>query len=169
MDASDVALASIVRALRDVVVPAVDPANARAREQLRLAIDYLEFHGARLDHLHARARHALRHRIAMASALLDIPGGPTPLVGALESARRVHADAEAGTPQVRAAAEALAAAIASLVREAAGMAPDARERIEHCVLAGTAPEIDLERAWYLPLGFDPDPRDVPPLADALER
>src|SRR3954452_4273924 len=52
----DNALGAAIRALEEVVAPAIDPADPLAAEQLVLVIDSLRFLRERLDHLHDRAR-----------------------------------------------------------------------------------------------------------------
>ena len=58
--------------------------------------------------------------------------------------------------------------LAALVVEAAQGADEAcRRRVESTVVAAAAPALALQRAWFLPQGWEPDPTAVPSLEAAL--
>jgi hypothetical protein len=168
MDHTSVGLRAAVRALADVVSPAVDPNDARAKEQLRLAIDYIEFVLERLDFFHDRELFDLRHHLEMAEAVQEIIEPlALPEAAALGTAieRGVQTLPQHRTP-VRAMKDttaALAAAIAAVVREAPRFDKMIRTNIEQCVLRAGKARFAFERSWYLPLGLDPDPGEVRPL------
>ena len=97
MDHTDAALRAVVKTLRDVVAPALDPADPLAHEQLRLAVDYLEFLRGRFEWLHGRERFDLTHHLDMARAMCRI-GGPvsarvaTALAASIDRGERVIVD-----------------------------------------------------------------------------
>src|SRR5215211_3836511 len=113
MDHSDNALRAAIKALEEVVAPAVDPADPLAAEQLTLVIDSLRFLRERLDQLHDRARFELRHHLALAHAVADDATGA--LDEEVEAATAVYERAGARTPELRASAAGLAAALRTLV------------------------------------------------------
>lgn len=167
MDHTDVGLRAVVRALVDVVTPAVDAENALAREQLRLSIDYIEFVSQRLEYLQEREVFDLRNHLAMAREVGEIAGD---LEGRAEGRRLGEAIAKgdaalsAGTPPMRtlkAATAGLAAAVADMVRIAPTLAPSVSTAIEKAVIRFSKERIAFERSWYRPLGFDPDSEGVP--------
>ena len=171
-DVTDNGLRAAVKALTDVVAPSIDRGDPLAQEQLRLVVDYLEFVRCRLDFLYDRDRFELGHELALASALQRLhPPCSAP------TAALLHAAIEAGglaasavgtsTVALKAAAAALAAAVRELIREAATFATEARSAIERQVIEASGERILFERAWYLPLGFDPAPGEVPALAVLL--
>ncbi len=173
MDHTDVGLQSVVRALADVVAPAIDPENSRAREQLRLSIDYIEFVLGRLDFMYRRELFELRHYLGMARAVQAIVGPPGLCADVgLEAAigDGGHALAEHGAPvrRMKDATAALAAAIAAVVRAAPTLDTPVRRRIEQTVVSMGRERIEFERSWYLPLGFDPDPGEVRPLHEVMD-
>ncbi|NDK91451.1 hypothetical protein GYA93_17985 [Gordonia desulfuricans] len=49
IDHSENALRAVIKSLRDVVAPAVDPGDPMAQEQLALSLGTLEFLHSRLD------------------------------------------------------------------------------------------------------------------------
>lgn len=169
MDHTDVGLRAAIRALSDVVAPVVGPEHAQARDQLRLTVDYLAFVVERLPHLHRRDRFELSHHLAMAqavqSALGSIPASP--LRTAIDAGREVLELAGPAASEVRQATATLCAAISAVVRDAAGMEMPIRREVERSVLRASKERIAFERAWYQPLGLDPDPHDVQPLTEFL--
>jgi len=163
-------LGAAIKALTDVVAPSLDADDPLAREQLQLVVDYLDLVRSRTDLLWDRERVTLRHYLAMAEAIGEVPEAAAPsLAGAVVTGRRTLADPEAGVRPLRDAGGALAAALSELVR-ALG-APDAdpalRARVEAIVVDASDTLVEVERAWYLPLGFDPEPEAVAPVEDVL--
>ena len=169
MDHSENTLRGIVKALTDVVAPAVDPTDALAQEQLRLSVDYLNFLRTRLDHLYDRERFELRHNIAMANTIqVALPGGAAngeKLAAALDHANRTYSATGLGINVLRAATADLGAAIRDVVRASANYDEPVRRQLNIAVLDATDDRVRLERAWYLPLGFDPSPAEVSSLED----
>jgi hypothetical protein len=172
MDHTDTGLRAVVKTLRDVIAPAVSSADPLAQEQLRLSIDYLEFLRGRFEFLHDRERFELRHHLGLARALLGLAAPvssatATAMSASIDAGDRTAIDAAATTRALKAATAALAAAVAATVRDAAGMEASVRRAIERCVVTMSDERIAFERAWYLPLGFDPAPGEVRPLPDIL--
>lgn len=174
MDVTDNGLRAAVKALTDVVAPSIDRGDPLAQEQLRLVVDYLEFVRSRLDFLYDRDRFELGHDLALANALQRMSPPCSALTAQLLNAAieaGTQADSVVGTSTVslKAASAALAAATRELIREAAAFATEVRSAIERQVIEASGESIRFERAWYLPLGFDPAPGDVPPLAVLLAK
>jgi len=176
MDVTENGLRAAVKALTDIIGPALPADDPLAREQLRLVVDYLEFTRARLDRLYDRDRFELEHHARMArklSALLE-PAAPASarvraaLAGAIASGDAALQRSGTGTSALKEAGAALAEAVRELVREAAAYDSGLRRRIEAAVVAASAERITFDRAWYLPLGFDPAPLEVPTLASLLD-
>jgi len=168
MDNTENTLRAVVKALNDVVGPAIDPSDGLAREQLRLVTDYVKFAQQRLDYLEARERFELRHGLALAHAVESISGLWSGLVRdalreAIATGEPLVADASASAAALRQATAALGGAVRRAVREAQGFDPVLRRSVEIAVLEATEPRIRFERSWYVPLGFDPAPGEVEPL------
>jgi hypothetical protein len=177
VDRTDVTLQAVIRALTDVVAPAVDPEDALAREQLRLSIDHLRFLALRVDRLYERAVFELRHHLhlaeAVTAALRGQPDRTKLLDGEIADATGVLASAGAAPATLRAASAAVAAAISAVVRELDDAAPEdasaaaARPAVVRAVVAGSAERVAFERSWYAPLGIDPDHDELPALDQLL--
>lgn len=168
------ALAAMSKALRDIVAPAVDPTDPIAGEQLQSATRYLDFLAQRLDFLHDRQRFELDHAVRLAHSL-SAPAAGVSASLADELATTATRGSEllsqrgADVPAMRAVVDQLAATMRELVRQAASASPDVVAEIEQTVLDGTEERILFERAWYLPLGFDHSPAEVPAVTDLLAR
>lgn len=171
-DVTENGLRAAVKALTDIVAPAINHSDPLAIEQLRLVVDYLEFVRRRLDFLHDRDRFELEHNLGMARALdhLGAPGSArtsTLLQSAIQAGAKAQVRPEATSPALKSAAATLAAAVRELIREAADFDAPIRCQVERCVLDATDQRITFDRAWYLPLGFDPAAGEVSALVDLL--
>jgi hypothetical protein len=172
MDHGENTLRAAIKSLRDTVTPAVDPRDAQATEQLRLTIDFLEFLRTRLYDIHARTRYELRNQIETAEALLEkavrvSDRAATELGAALAEARNVHQDADAHTVELRAASQRLWGTVRGVVRAAHDAPSELQEAISVLMVQSIEPLVELDSAWYLPFGFEPDPAVIPQLGDLL--
>jgi hypothetical protein len=168
MDNTENTLRAVLKALTDVVGPAIEPSDVLAREQLRLVIDYVKFVQQRLDSLEARERFELRHGLVLARAVaaVDAPWSQpvrASLADAIAAGEPLVADAAVPVATLRTVTAALGGAARRAVRESQGFQPGPRRSVELAVLDASEPRIHFERAWYLPLGFDPAPGEVAPL------
>lgn len=171
MDQTKVSLRAAARALTDVVTLALVPGNEQAKEQLRLAIDCIEFVVERIDWLHDRECFELNQHLRMAGALLEIPE-TNKLSQFLTLSTSVEEGKKAlksrpNLPQLRVVGSDLAEAICTVVRTAAELPEPIRTQVERAVINASKARIDFERSWYAPLGFDPDPAEIMPLAELL--
>ena len=124
------------------MAPALDPDDPLAREQLRLAVEYVAFVRSRIDHLHGRERFDLRHYIGIATAMLEA-GVPADgdegdfLTRTLATASALAESPAAQTGQVREAAMELAHAVTGVVRVAAQLPPGVSEKVRRIILDAT--------------------------------
>jgi hypothetical protein len=171
VDHTDVALKSVVRALSDVVAPAIDPNAALAKEQLRLAVEYLNFAITRVDHLYERAAFELRQHLEMAKAVRQVVAG-LPVAAVLDSPV-VHGEnlvsvTSLRIDDLRQASTALAAGITTVIRELEASDKQLRSDLGRTVAVATKDRIAFERSWYAPLGIDPNLDEVPELQVLLD-
>lgn len=149
----------------ELVAPAVDPADPIAKEQLQSAVRYLQFLRARLDHVYDRERFELRHYLDMTDRLIasrQVHGGITASLADFNSrGQELFSRVGANVPEMRACTAAIAAAVTALVKEMASAESSSRSEVERIILEATRDRILFERAWYLPLGFDHSPGEVP--------
>ncbi len=155
----DVQLAAVAKSLADNVLPAVDPGNSMAQEQLQLVLATLAVVRQRLPDLHAYLRRDLSDNIALA--------------------KRIGADAEAiadsenalASPlysphQVEAQVRLLKEAICGRVNAVRGTAREGA--VAAAILDAQEAATMRMRAWALGMGFEPDPSQVPNLNELLE-
>lgn len=162
MDQTGVGLQSVAKALTDTVAVALDPSDHLAKEQLRLAVGYIEFVRQRFHLLHGRERYDLLHYIVLARKVLELPVADAeapvaPLRAALGIAERLAQDASASTVDVRAAAMDLAYAFTGVVRAVHENRSAHRTAVDRMVVEATREKLEMERLWYQPVGFDSSP------------
>lgn len=167
-------LGAAVKALTDVVAPALPDTDPLAREQLALVVDYLDFLRRRLDHLGAREQWELRDAIRTGHELLGVSGSCSAesrrtLVDAIEKADGLLSEPGINLERSRESIEAVGAAVRELVREAGGLEREERLPIERSVLDQARRRIDVDRAWYAPLRLGAEEPDLPPLHELLAR
>ncbi|MBT0783023.1 hypothetical protein [Paracoccus sp. pheM1] len=172
MDHSDTGLRAVCKSLTDVIAPSLKPDDPLAREQLSLIVHYLEFLRSRLDHLHARERFQLADARTLAVLVREAaPDAPdtAALASAIAAAGDLLADHRAATADLREATARAHHAVSGIVQAAPGLPAEVSRRIALAVIDGTADRIAMERAWYLPMGLDPAPAEVPALETLLGR
>lgn len=179
---ADHALRAAVKALAEVVAPAVNPDDALAVDQLRLVISWLQFHDMRRRDEPRLAWATLRQRLALASQVRPVLDGAASsgpavqgLAAALDracsAARAVlEVPGEQGHDPAGAwaqAAEELDALVCAAI-EALDTGPEAaRLALARVVLDQAGDSLMLQRAWFAPLGFEARPQAVPPLEALL--
>lgn len=158
----DNGLGSVIKSLRDVVVPSVNPADPIAREQLGLAIDFLEFLRARMDLAIPQLEYELAQNVQLARSVLAIVGSDLgqDLARALSAAKSGD-QATRSVDDLRGASKTIAEAVDTLVRKLAMAEPELRTRVERAVIEGSAPLLAFERSWYEPLAVDVDVGTLP--------
>jgi hypothetical protein len=162
---ADLQLRVVIKALRDVVSPAVEPANRLAMEQLQLSIATLGLLQARLPLLHQCARRELANAIALAEALGAVADTGGLLDAPLAPARAAVEGADSSAIELEACKARLLEAACRVVERSAGDATD--RAIARAIIAASKPQFDLARAWCLPAGFELHPGEVPPLEELL--
>jgi hypothetical protein len=165
-------LRASIRALEDVIEPALDASNPLAVEQSRMLRGYLALIAERLPLRHERLRHQARGLLELGSRLLRHAAACGDEVDrALRSGlgRTTAATAGADTPEreLVQSGTALAAAVCALVRECAVLDPKTRDAVERAVVEASGEWMDVERVWFAPLGFDHAATLLPPLGDLL--
>lgn len=166
----DLQLQVALKALRETVAPAVDPANKVAVEQLHLSIATI----AMVRNRPPLARRFPRRQLADALALADAVAraartDPSIDLAALNAAiaagPALLTDADAETADFETTNAAVTEATLAVITAAQQSA--AIGAIDAAVLQASAPAIERARAWFLSAGFEPDPSAIRPLAALL--
>jgi hypothetical protein len=90
---TDERLASIIRALTEVILPHLPPEATLAQEQVQLAVGHLQILRAQLDSIPSYEREELEDSKAIAVALLQSVSGGAQTSAALDALRLVTAAA----------------------------------------------------------------------------
>ena len=162
----DLQLRVVIKALREVVAPAVDPNNRLALEQFHLSLATLGFVESRLPLVRKRVRRELQNAIDLAEAVATAAKqGASPIKTEVIAARAALLDADVDTAEIEALKSRLLAAVSAAVNAPSDAATDLA--LAKAVVAASKPQFDLTRAWGLPAGFEPEPAEVPPLDGLL--
>ncbi|MES2493355.1 MAG: hypothetical protein V4579_08765 [Pseudomonadota bacterium] len=159
---AELQLGVVIKALRDVVAPAVDPDNKLALEQLHLSIATVGLVQRGLPLAHARARQELLNALDLAEAV-GAAGCPVETM----PAQAALADPAANETRLDDARRAMLIAVEQAVADAAGT--ERETAVARAVIRASKPQCDLARAWSAPAGFEVEPDALPPLADLLAR
>lgn len=167
-------LQTAIRAMADVVLPAVDPANKLAQEQAQLVIGTLGLMQQRLALWYRYDRDELRRYLELNGELAAARGGARTQAAAAELARAAAAGADvyerarAEPAELEAAVLALRAAVGELVAAAdADGEPAGLSALQRAVLAAARVQTLRERAWLAPTGFESDPKSLKPIEQQL--
>ena len=171
-DHTAMGLRTAIKSLKDVVAPAVDPANPLAGEQLRMVCAYLALVVQQLAHRSERIRFELGSASRLGEALAPLAAGCSPkaaqaLDSALARARQLMGAIDAPEIDFEDATSRLNAATSALVRTGAAADDETRRRIERAVVANSRAWLDVHRAWFAPLGFESTSEQLPSIAAAL--
>lgn len=152
----------MLRAMEDVVGPAIDPANSLALEQSALVIGHLRMLAIQWSKAdgYARACGADLERLIDTLAPND---GPMTQAAAtsLAAARQTDGGAELRY-------KAMMAGVDALVRAAAeDGAPAFRETLKQGVLAFSSRQSLRDRSWFAASGFDPRPDELLAVDDII--
>ncbi|GAC1355286.1 MAG: hypothetical protein NVSMB34_08380 [Variovorax sp.] len=171
-DHSANALGAAVKALTQVVAPAVDPHNPLAVEQLRLVGLYLDFLTQQRPHERRLAWKDLSLQCDLARQAGSILNAALPDMG-----RRLLQAVERAEAQLRLPIaptshwEHLHGELAELLAEAIATASSAdatlRDALDSLVLSYAREQLLLHRVWFLPYGFEARPDSLPTLEGVL--
>lgn len=162
-------LHTAIKALTDVVLPAVDPANKLAQEQVQLVIGTLNILVQRYPLIYRYQRDELSRFLALADSLksqtAELPGAEPALhalarsveAGAdvLDRARAEPSELESANLDLR---EKIGALIAGIYSETA---TSKLNHVSSIVLAHAKEQLLRERSWLIGQGWEADPKSVP--------
>ncbi|MGE0861516.1 MAG: hypothetical protein AB7I01_13420 [Gammaproteobacteria bacterium] len=163
MPSIELRLATMRRALAEVILPAIAADNALAREQTQLVMAHLDLLAQQLPSASRLDERVLRGTEDLARTLAaNASGGARTqaATAALGAALETNEDASHAARRAR-----LAAAIDVLVGAAEEDGEAAfRARVYDAIVAHASEYGVYERAWFAPNGLDPERASLPPLA-----
>ena len=167
------ALQSACRAMEEVVMPAIDAAHPLAREQAGLVLKFLQLFGQRIEDLHAKNRFDLNCALQIAQGLHAHLGVSAAIAAdlkkALDRAQQLLGDPAAHTAELKSAATELDLVVTALLRTLSELDPEGFAQAQQVVLNHSLNRIQLQRAWFLPQGWEPSPDSIPKLDQLLTR
>jgi hypothetical protein len=144
-------LASVVRALTDVIAPSLPPEAGLAQEQLQLAVGHLMILRAQMDATPAFEAEEAEDARALGKLLLAAGSGGAETSAALATLNAA-VEAAKGAREDRVA---IHTAIDTLVKAcAADGAPDFRAQLGKIIVTHQTPRTVKDRKWFEPMGFD---------------
>ena len=149
-------LASVVRALTEVILPHLPADASLAQEQAQLCIGHLQILRAQVDLAPAFEREELADTLAVARALARAITGFAERGQALASAVETAAATDlANAAEVRDNRRAVNLAIEALVAAVAASGNDADQAsVSALVIEHEHARVQKDRAWSAPFGFD---------------
>lgn len=171
----EIQLQSMIKAMTEVVMPAVDPDNDLAREQAQLVVGMLHLMAVRLPWQFHFDVDALARALQLSSDICqDAVGGPKTraAVAALNDAATQGNAVLAGA---KSSPEDLEQMLLKLRSETACALEalhsdgeqESRKAIGRIVLTATQDQIERERAWFSPQGWDTEAEAPAPLETLL--
>ena len=169
-------IASVLKALTDVVLPALDPHNKLALEQLQLSIGMLRLMAQQLPLQYRFDIDELSRLLNLARDLKTQALGGSDTRAAADALHELTTAAQESLDASRAGPEEVVRWVRAL-RSAAGAVvtqvyvdgdPGCRDQIRDTVLAMSKDQLLRDRAMLAAQGWEPDPAAVPPIASLLE-
>jgi hypothetical protein len=166
---------SMVKAMTDVVLPAIDPANKLAQEQARLVIGMLSLMAQQLPLQFRFDCDELARLLKLSAELKDYTGNSAEVEACVADMKLIATQgttvldqAQAGPEQVERVSRELRAAVSQVVRAVyRAEETDAIQRVQDLVLAISKEQLQRDRSWVLMQGWEPDPAAVPDIHDLL--
>jgi hypothetical protein len=168
-------LQSIMKSMRDNVLPAIDPNNKLALEQAKLILGMLNIMSQRMDLQYRYDRDELERIVGFAEFLQrQARGGDETKAAreALASAAARGADvlerAKAEPPELVHAIKDLRATAGAVVQAICAEGdPESKEAVREGVLANAREQLLRERSWLIMQGWEADPSEVPPIESII--
>lgn len=164
----DIQIQSMIKAMIDVVLPAVDPEHKMAQEQARLVIGTLQLVAKRLPIAYRYDVDELRRYVASAHDLVaevgeDLGGAAVAqLVTLAAHGGAVLEGARSEPVEIESAIFELRSAVGELVQAAKLRGSSkVRKTVRRLVLEAAKIELERERALVVDMGFETDPANFP--------
>ncbi|VVQ15410.1 hypothetical protein [Pseudomonas fluorescens] len=169
----EVQIQSILKAMRDTVVPALDPNNKLAQEQAKLIMGMLALMQKQMPVQFRFDCDELERLIGFSHEMQALSIGAAEAVDALqqdgEMARKILAGAQASPAHVLGAVKKLRSTIGSAVTHLFSAADAAGQaKLKKLVLTVSREQLLRDRSLLLTQGWEPDPAKVPDIESLLD-
>lgn len=171
----DLQIQSMLKAMNDVVLPALDPANPLAQEQARLCMGLLSVMAKQLPLQFRFDCDELARWLELAARIEGMepvarlaPAALDALTQSSKSAALVLDRARADPAEVLAAVHALRAETSRVVRDACAKGGTGElAELESAVRETSRHQLLRDRSWLLGQGWEADPKAIPPIDSLL--
>jgi hypothetical protein len=172
----EIQIQSILKAMSDVVLPAVDPKNPLAQEQARLCMGMLSVMAAQLPRQFKFDCDELARLLDLSKTLQGLSSAkelaPTALQSLHQSdsiGKEVQLRAKADPSEVLDAVRALRASTSRVIQEAFSNDATGSKtgELQRTILNVSKEQILRDRAWVIGQGWESDPKAVPPIDELI--
>lgn len=164
----EVQIAAMIKAMKDVVIPAVAGSNKLAEEQAKLVVGMLSLMAHQLPLQFRFDRDELARLVQASAALKEVQPTEHParaaagaLVERTAEAEQVLEQCRRDPDDLRRSVHAMRAAICDVVEAFAQSGSDGQDKVERIVLAMSAEQLLRDRSLVKQQGWEPDPAAVP--------
>lgn len=162
----------MIKAMEDVVIPSVDPVEPMALEQAKLVLSSLRVLKDRLPLWYRYNRDELRRYLDLSSSILEViatnDDAGKELADVLAYGNKIFEQAGAEPKELD---NAIAGCRSSIVNIMDTMAKNGESLLHsdvgRLVLSASKTQLDRERAWLTPFGFESDPSAIRAIEDQL--
>lgn len=161
-------LRSMLRALTEVILPAVDKADPRAMDQAQILAGNLRILLTQHDKSYHYALTELREYAALVDDLLAVTGSDAGAEDALATARPITALNVPSEAALGAHVAALKIAADTLTARALDGSADQRDAAARLILAQGRKQVLRERVWVADSGFEADAASLPKIETLLD-
>lgn len=161
-------LKASIKSLKDNVLPAIDPHNELAQQQMQLAMATIEIAMNNLPVIHRALRTDIEQHVLMAQNMEEALAGTETgqeLATLVLEAENCLQNPSLGFVQLQHAARALRSGIGDVISASSG--GDIAEALERIVLVHSDDSLALGRALNKPMGFESSPDEVDDIRDLL--
>ena len=144
-------LASVIRALTEVILPHLPPEASLAQEQVQLAVGHLQILRAQLDSLPGYEREELADGRALGQALAGCEGGAETSAAVASLATAVASVGDNGRLLLKAINEAIEVLVRAVAVDGG---PATKAQLSATILRHEHARAQKDRQWYAPFGFD---------------
>lgn len=161
----DVRIANLIKAMEQVVLPALPKSERLARDQAMLVVGHLRMITGQWKHAVRFEQVTLDALIGLADKLAGIVAAPftTQLADAAKAARAADRGSVDG---LEAAYNALGAVIDNVILGGPDHVALPQAAVDALFEYGSR-QAHVERTWFKAIGFDPDRAELPEIADVL--
>ena len=171
----EIQLKSMIKSMKDTVLPAIDPDNKLAVEQGNLIFGMLNLMAQRIDLEYRYNRDELERTIGFASLLQQQTKGGPESQAALRGLAQAAVNGASVLDRARAEPSELVDAVKSLRAEVSAVIkavfvdgePASKQAAREGVLANAEEQLLRERSWLIIQGWEPNPEEIPPVESLI--